>query len=687
LYCQLTDMKKIILVLVCIYCCIILCHGQNAKIDSLLKVLESSKEDTAKVNTLNRIASEFRNNNPDTAIYFANQAHSLAFKLNDKMGIANSCLIFGSAFKNLGNYEMALNNCDSALIIYEQLLQTYTEPELTAGKLKILKQQARAYNGIAIINDLQNNYPEALKNNLNALKIREEISDKEGMAASYNNIGLVYENMGNYPEALKNYYASLEIAEENGFKQSIGIAYHNLGSIYDGQRNYPEALKNYFASLKISDELGDRQGVSNNYNNIGTIYFNQGNYPEALKNFLSGLKINDEIGNEYGKGVILINIGKIYKMQGNFSEALKNYFDSKKIMEELGNLKGIAKIYHSIADVYVEQDNYNEASHWLNKALSVSDEIGNLQMIMSSSNSLAWVDSTQGNFKKSLEHYKMYVAAHDSLDNQEVAQKLTQLQMQYEFDKKEALAKHEQDEKDALALKELQRQKLIRDFALGTIGLVLVLFFFIYRSYRARQSLRLNDIRNRIAGDLHDDIGSTLNSISIYSEVARKKDEHYDEALEMIGDASRKIIEAMSDIVWTINAENDSFEKIIFRMKSLAYNLFRAKKIEFTFHSDETLSDKKLSLEERRNFYLIFKEAVNNMVKYSSATRAAISLTYDNNRIRLRIQDNGVGFNTSQENAGNGLKNMKRRADEMKAGFKIESQPGSGTQIELILKV
>src|ERR1043165_2736367 len=81
---------------------------------------------------------------------------------------------------------------------------------------------------------------------------------------------------------------------------------------------------------------------------------------------------------------------------------------------------------------------------------------------------------------------------------------------------------------------------------------------FGYRTYRTRQTLRLQDIRNKIAGDLHDDIGSTLNSISVYSEVARRKDEQQDEALEMIGDASRKIIDAMSDIVWTVNPDNEN---------------------------------------------------------------------------------------------------------------------------------
>ena len=283
-------------------------------------------------------------------------------------------------------------------------------------------------------------------------------------------------------------------------------------------------------------------------------------------------------------------------------------------------------------------------------------------------------------------NYKIFINYRDSLLNKENLKKTVQIQMQYEFDKKEALAKAGQEKKDALALKELQKQKLIKNFFIGAIGLVLVLFFFVYRTFRARQELRLHDIRNRIAGDLHDDIGSTLNSISIYSEVAKKKGDNYDEALEMIGEASRKVIEAMSDIVWPINAENDSFEKIIFRMTSHAYNLSRASKIEFTFHADETLNEKKLSLEERRNFYLIFKEAVNNLVKYSNATHASIALTYENNRIKLRIRDDGVGFDTSKENAGNGLKNMKRRADEMKAEFVIDSQIGGGTQVELILK-
>ena len=119
--------------------------------------------------------------------------------------------------------------------------------------------------------------------------------------------------------------------------------------------------------------------------------------------------------------------------------------------------------------------------------------------------------------------------------------------------------------------------------------------------------------------------------------------------MNMIGESSRKVIDAMSDIVWTINPDNDSFEKIILRMRSLSYNLFRAKKIEFSFRADESLHGLKLSLEKRRNFYLIFKETINNLMKYSQAARASVLLTHHSNTIALVVRDDGIGFDPTKK--------------------------------------
>ncbi len=218
---------------------------------------------------------------------------------------------------------------------------------------------------------------------------------------------------------------------------------------------------------------------------------------------------------------------------------------------------------------------------------------------------------------------------------------------------------------------------------------VLILAGIAYKFYRYRigQILLLQSIRNKIASDLHDDIGSTLNSISVYSEVARMDFSRRDHALAMIGESSRKVIDSLSDIVWTINPENDSFDKIILRMRTHSYNLLKAKKIDCTFKADESLNEIKLPMEIRRNFYLIFKEALNNLVKYSGAKRTSILISQDNRAIILIIRDDGIGFDRNLSYNGNGLNNMKRRAQEITAVLNIDSAIGKGTSIELYLIV
>ena len=207
----------------------------------------------------------------------------------------------------------------------------------------------------------------------------------------------------------------------------------------------------------------------------------------------------------------------------------------------------------------------------------------------------------------------------------------------------------------------------------------------MYR-HRLREVVHLQMMRNNIASDLHDDIGSTLNSISILSEVAKQQAGAPLPALDEVGESSRKIIEAMGDIVWTINPENDNFEKIIVRMRSFAYQLLKGKRIEFKFQVEGDFSKLTLPMQVRKNFYLIFKEATTNITKYSHATHVNFSVTRDNALICLRIRDNGVGFDIHQIESGNGIKNMQRRAKEINAALIIETEVGSGTSIQVNLK-
>jgi ligand-binding sensor domain-containing protein/two-component sensor histidine kinase len=215
---------------------------------------------------------------------------------------------------------------------------------------------------------------------------------------------------------------------------------------------------------------------------------------------------------------------------------------------------------------------------------------------------------------------------------------------------------------------------------------VAVILYIFYR-YRLNQVLKLQTIRNNISSDLHDDIGSTLNSISVFSEVAKQQAKEPVPALDEIGISSRKIIDSMSDIVWTINPENDSFERIIQRMSSFAYQVLKAKRIEMVFKADESLKNVTVPMQVRKNFYLVFKEATNNIVKYSNATRASFQLRQSGKEIQLEIRDNGKGFDVNEKNEGNGLKNMRRRTSEIKAHLSIVSIINEGTVIEIKLKI
>jgi hypothetical protein len=235
-------------------------------------------------------------------------------------------------------------------------------------------------------------------------------------------------------------------------------------------------------------------------------------------------------------------------------------------------------------------------------------------------------------------------------------------------------------------------------FFLLCAAIIAAAVYFFYR-YRITELLKRQAIRNKIAQDLHDNLGSTLSSISVYSQVAKiyhrqQREEQLEQTLEKIGETSGEMITEMGDIVWAINPRNDHIDTIIQRMESYARPLLQAKNIQFNFAYDPLISALNLQMDKRKNFYLIFKEAVNNALKYSNCKTLNVNIHFHEHRMELKIDDDGDGFNVdklqataSKSLSGNGLKNMQDRAREMKAKFTIESSPGKGTSIFLAFNI
>ena len=221
------------------------------------------------------------------------------------------------------------------------------------------------------------------------------------------------------------------------------------------------------------------------------------------------------------------------------------------------------------------------------------------------------------------------------------------------------------------------------------VALTIAGLIYAFYRYRLGRALELEKMRTRIATDLHDDIGATLSSISMYSEslkgMVKDTFPQLGSVLDKMGENSREMVTGMSDIVWAINPQNDTGEKLLGRMESYATDMCAVKNIQLRFAADKKLNDAQLSLEQRKNIYLIFKEAINNAVKYSGAKNVDISIRQQGKQITLIVKDNGIGFDEQTIKKGNGLNNLRLRAEEIKGKLEIISIPEKGTTIQLMI--
>lgn len=232
---------------------------------------------------------------------------------------------------------------------------------------------------------------------------------------------------------------------------------------------------------------------------------------------------------------------------------------------------------------------------------------------------------------------------------------------------------------------------------LSSVILLFALFvsfisILIYRN-KLKHLLMIERLRTKISADLHDEVGTSLSSIAILSEVIRRDlgSEYFKstEILKGIESTSRELIERLSDIVWAINPENDSLEDTLERFENYTVQLLNAENIQLNIKMPENTASVNLTIGIRRNLLLIFKEAVTNAAKHSGANNIDINIMFDKNKkiLTFNMTDDGKGFDINKIDKGNGLNNMQRRAKEINGNIKIESSPGRGTSVLFELPV
>jgi ligand-binding sensor domain-containing protein/two-component sensor histidine kinase len=223
-----------------------------------------------------------------------------------------------------------------------------------------------------------------------------------------------------------------------------------------------------------------------------------------------------------------------------------------------------------------------------------------------------------------------------------------------------------------------------------SVGFAAILILYALYLYRIRQLLNLQKVRNRIATDLHDDIGSTLTNINMLSEISRKNLQQPKEAEKFLQRISEEVTassQALNDIIWNVNSRNDSMEETLTRMRRYAAELFDSSKTICHLSMDESAAAKKIDMEQRRDVYLIYKESMNNIFKHAFASNVWIDVQWQNEKLHLKIKDDGKGFESAVVTNRNGLRNIHSRAEKWKGSALIETSPGKGTLIEIILPV
>lgn len=347
------------------------------------------------------------------------------------------------------------------------------------------------------------NLSEALKSYESALSLSETIHYKRGIANSYSEIGMVQEAQGNYSEAIQNMYASLKIMEELGDQHHIVSTYINMALIFADHRDFKRALQNANLALDISKKSGDNMYLGYAYNTLGVVYYYQKKFHESLFQHFLALKVRLDLEDKNALSDSYVNIGIIYYELGiasknkeqkdsskfYFDLSLKNYQAAKAIIEKIESLSGLAGVNVNMGSLYTQLKNFNEAKQCLLKGLELYQQIGSKEGMKEAYNGLSEVNSLSGNDLEALKYYKLFITCRDSLNNEENTKKITQTQMQYEFDKKEAAAKLEQEKKEAIAQAEKKKQTIVLWSISGILILVIGFAVFVYRSYQEKQKI------------------------------------------------------------------------------------------------------------------------------------------------------------------------------------------------------
>lgn len=474
---------------------------KSQNIDSLLSVVNNSKNDTSKIRNLHKLADAYKYINSDSSLYYYNYSLNLiekSFLSNQNPDKDKLYLLKAITYRYLGNSYFGMGNYNEALQLYNKSVKTYINVEDKSTVTPCVINMGVIYSILSKYSHAQLFYNKALV----LCKITGNTKD---LSQCYVNLGVLYDEQGNYDKALDYYLQSLAINEKLNDKQKISLDLSNVALVFKSQKSYAKSLDYSKRALQLFEELGNKKGMSNSLNNIGNVLLLMNDTSNIFNYYKKALEINKEMGDKYGMSATLTNMGNYYLVMGKYDKVLNYYNKALDIKKEIADNYGITLLYVNISDLYISLTDsaaltLNQEETYLNLAIEnakiamkQAKEMKIIPWINSAARTLMVSYKKQGNIAKSLEYSEIYIKSQDEMFSNEKTQAMAEVEAQFENEKKQLLidkmeSEKERDQQIINAQKaENKRQLLLLISAIVGFIMIAVFLFFVSRMLKQKR--------------------------------------------------------------------------------------------------------------------------------------------------------------------------------------------------------
>jgi len=590
----------------------------------------SKRIDTSKIHILNEIVVALFKSNPLDALDDANHQLDLSEKLNYKWGISQASNTLGAIYDYKGDYGKAIRYYQESLIS------------------------------------------------------KKETKDEIGMAYTYINLGVVYTKQYNYTKALTHLLKALEIAKRLRDPYAIFGAYNNIGVLYKTQNKFDEAIKNYLNCLKVQKSIKDDYFIAVTYQNVGEAYLSLDKLDQALPYFEKGIIKARKAQNKESEANNRDGLGKIFLENKNYKKAIQSFEKALGLRQQVQDELGIGYSYMHLADVYYEEGDLEKTLLHIEKAHQILNGFGEIGAISHGYELRSKIYDKRGNYELAYRNQLQFKLLNDSIFNLERDKKMTEMQLQYDAKSIKDSLQSIQEKKDILRREEARIDKNTTNYIYLVLSVILVFLIVVLVQRNKIETIKrqkaLEQERNRISRNLHDDLGAQLSAVRMF--ISSIKNQNDKDKIEETVENSLGLLD--SSIHELRNILNDIHSSVIQEQGYLAATEILVNKINqlnlITFDLSHHNMDKRFNSEIEYELYRVTQELINNTLKYAGAEKVFIDLLKRDGKLVFFYEDDGKGYELNAIRRGDGLGNIESRMQSVGGTVTFDTAPGKGAR-------